>query len=287
MKAPRQKSVTAIEPALPLISLRMPKDNSFANLVEVIVPKRSREELILSTQNVRTFLGLLEEFRGADLLRRHGMQTRSKLLFCGPPGCGKTLTAEVFARELGLPLVVARLDAIISSFLGETATNIRKVFEIAADQPCVLFLDEFDALARTRADGSEHNELRRVVNSLLMLIDRFKGRGFLVAATNLEEALDSAIWRRFDEVIVFDLPTKREIRRLLALKFKNFPAPSSLFERVGELEGMSFADIERVCDNAIKRSILKRSKTMMDVDFSFAIREAQRRKEVRSKLQSR
>jgi SpoVK/Ycf46/Vps4 family AAA+-type ATPase len=106
----------------------------------------------------------MEEFRGADLLRRHGLEIRSKLLFCGPPGCGKTLTAEVFAHELGLPLVIARLDAIISSFLGETATNIRKVFESAAGQPCVLFLDEFDGLARARADGSEHNELRRVVN---------------------------------------------------------------------------------------------------------------------------
>ncbi len=215
MRSPRRKPITAIEPGLPLITLKLPKDNSFSSLVEVVIPKRSRDELILSTRNVRTFLGLMEEFRGADLLRRHGLEIRSKLLFCGPSGCGKTLTAEVFAHELGLPLVVARLDAIISSFLGETATNIRKVFESAASQPCVLFLDEFDA--RARADGSEHNELRRVVNSLLMLIDRFKRKGFLVAATNLEESLDAAIWRRFDEVVIFDLPSQREIKRLCEL----------------------------------------------------------------------
>lgn len=284
MRSPRRKSITAIEPGLPLISLKLPKDNSFSSLVEIVVPKRSRDELILSTRNVRTFLGLMEEFRGADLLRRHGLTIRSKLLFCGPPGCGKTLTAEVFARELGLPLVVARLDAIISSFLGETATNIRRVFESAADQPCVLFLDEFDALARARADGSEHNELRRVVNSLLMLIDRFKGKGFLIAATNLEESLDAAIWRRFDEVVIFDLPSPREIRRLCELKLKNFPVPFSIAEKVVELQGLSYADVERVCDNAVKRSILKRSKTLIEADFNFAIREAQRRKEVRARL---
>jgi SpoVK/Ycf46/Vps4 family AAA+-type ATPase len=284
MRSPRRKSITAIEPGLPLIPLKLARDNRFSHLVEVVEPKRTRAELILSTQNIRSFIGLMEEFRGADLLRRHGLRTRSKLLFCGPPGCGKTLTAEVFAHELGLPLVVARLDAIISSFLGETATNIRKVFESAADQACVLFLDEFDALARARADGSEHNELRRVVNSLLMLIDRFKGKGFLIAATNLEASLDSAIWRRFDEVIIFDLPSQREIRKLCSLKLKNFPTPFSVADKVSGLRGMSYADIERICDNAIKRSILRKSKELIETEFDFAIREEQRRQEIRARL---
>lgn len=280
----RRKPINAIEPGLPLIPLKLAKDSSFSHLVEVIVPKRSREQLILSPHNIRTFIGLIEEFRGADLLRRHGLRIRSKLLFCGPPGCGKTLTAEVFAHELGLPLVVARLDAIISSFLGETATNIRKVFETAAEQPCVLFLDEFDALARARTDGSEHNELRRVVNSLLMLIDRFQGKGFLVAATNLEESLDAAIWRRFDDVVIFDLPSRREIQRLCELKLQNFPAPFLIADKISALRGMSYADVERICSNAIKRSILKRSRVLIESEFMFAIREEQRRKDVRARL---
>jgi len=270
-----------------LIPLKLARDNRFSHLVEIVEPKRTRAELVLSPHNIRTFIGLMEEFRGADLLRRHGLRTRSKLLFCGPPGCGKTVTAEVFAHELGLPLVVARLDAIISSFLGETATNVRRVFESAADQACVLFLDEFDALARARADGSEHNELRRVVNSLLMLIDRFKGKGFLIAATNLEASLDSAIWRRFDEVVIFDLPSQREIRRLCSLKLKNFPAAFSVADKVSRLRGLSYADIERICDNAIKRSILRRSKELIEVEFDFAIREEQRRQEIRARLHSR
>lgn len=287
MRSPRRKPITAIEPGLPLIPLKLAKGVAFSNLVEVVVPQRTPDQLVLSPHNIRTFLGLMEEFRGADLLRRHGLTVRSKLLFCGPPGCGKTLTAEVFAHELGLPLIVARLDAIISSFLGETATNIRKVFETAADQPCVLFLDEFDALARARADGSEHNELRRVVNSLLMLIDRFKGKGFLVAATNLEESLDAAIWRRFDEVVFFELPTQREIRRLFEIKLKNFPTPFSIADKAARLRGMSFADVERICDNAIKRSILKRSKVLLESEFDSSIREELRRRELRARLHQR
>lgn len=284
MRSPRRKPITAIEPGLPLIPLKLARNDAFASLVEVVIPTKTREQLVLAPHNIRTFIGLIEEFRGADLLRRHGMSVRSKLLFCGPPGCGKTLTAEVFAHELGLPLIVARLDAIISSFLGETATNIRKVFEAASEQPCVLFLDEFDALARARADGSEHNELRRVVNSLLMLIDRFRGKSFLIAATNLEESLDHAIWRRFDEVVVFDLPSQREIRLLCEIKLKNFPTPFSVSEKAPRLKGMSFADVERICDNATKRSILKRSKVLLESEFDTAIREELRRKDLRARL---
>ncbi|WP_354101626.1 ATP-binding protein [Bradyrhizobium sp. RT5a] len=99
----------------------------------------------------------------------------------------------MFAGELGLPLFVVKIDRLISSYLGETATNVRKIFEFARKQPCVLFLDEFDALARSRDDTSEHNELRRVVNSVLIFIDRIKPKGFLVAATNLDQSLDLAV----------------------------------------------------------------------------------------------
>lgn len=112
-------------------------------------------------------LDLVKEFRRGDDIRRHGLQVRSKLLFCGPPGCGKTLCAEIFARELGLPLFVVKLDRLLSSYLGETVSDVRKIFDFACKQPCVLFFDEFDALARARDDSGEHNELRRVVNSLL------------------------------------------------------------------------------------------------------------------------
>jgi SpoVK/Ycf46/Vps4 family AAA+-type ATPase len=282
MRSPRRKSTRSETKSL--VPLTLAHDSRFTNLVEVVEPTRDRDQLILSHSNVRVFAGLLEEYQHADTLRRHGLPIRSKLLFCGPPGCGKSITAEVFAHELGLPLIVARLDAIVSSFLGETSSNIRSVFETANKQPCVLFLDEFDALARARTDHSEHNELRRVVNSLLMLIDRFRGKGFLVAATNLEESLDAAIWRRFDEVLLFDLPRDREISAFLKLKTNNFPAAFNLDKKLEKLRGLSYADIERICLNAIKRSILKRSSKILETEFNLALREEQLRQEVRNRL---
>ena len=160
----------------------------FGSLLEVVEPRRSFEELVLTEENHEILGRFIEEQRYAETLRRHALGVRSKLLFCGPPGCGKTITAEVLARTIALSLFVVRLDAVIASFLGETASNLRKVFEIANSQSCVLFLDEFDAVARARTDDSEHSELRRVVNSLLMLIDRFHGRGLLIAPSNLERA---------------------------------------------------------------------------------------------------
>jgi hypothetical protein len=283
-RAPRRKRSKPVDALRPLTPLNLPHDNRHSHLIEVVEPRRRRDELILSPWNIRTFVGLLNEFQHADTLRRHGLPIRSKLLFCGPSGCGKTITAEVFAGELGLPLLIARLDTVISSFLGETAANIRKVFEAANRQPVVLFLDEFDALARSRTDTSEHNELRRVVNSLLMLIDRYAGRGFLVAASNLEQSLDSAIWRRFDDVVLFDLPDDRQIRQMLKLKTRNFPLNFNIEKKAVKLKGLSYADIERICLNAIKRSILKGSKYLLESEFSIAIRDEQRRQDIRLRL---
>lgn len=280
VKSPRKTS-KFVAPGLPLLPLAMTREGNKSHLVEVIEPSRHRDEIVLSPSNIRAFAGLLEEFRHADRLRRHGLEIRSKLLFCGPPGCGKTVTAEAFAHELGLPLLVAKLDSIVSSFLGETATNLRKVFEAAANQPSVLFLDEFDALARTRSDSTEHNELRRVVNSLLLMIDRHKTRGFLIAATNLEESLDTAIWRRFDEVILFDAPRDREIRAFLKLKTKNFPPRFDIEAKASKLLGLSYADIERICTNSIKRSILRDSKSIIESEFNIALREEQRRQGIK------
>jgi len=260
------------------------RNSRIADLVERIEPRKTRHDVVLSAENVRVFLGLIEEFRRGDTLRRHALPVRSRLLFCGPPGCGKTLTAEIFAHELGLDLLVVRLDAVISSFLGETATNIRSIFEATERVPCVVFFDEFDALARARADGTEHNELRRVVNSLLMLIDRFKGRGFLIAATNLEESLDGALWRRFDDVVYFDQPSKTQIRKMLALKTKNFPAAFDLSDRADDLAGMSYADIERICIGAIKKAVLDRRRLMSEKDFAVALLEERRRKNVKRRV---
>jgi SpoVK/Ycf46/Vps4 family AAA+-type ATPase len=151
------------KPMLGLAPL-LPFPDGASDFVERVEPSHTQNDIALSLQNIHVFRELMKEFRRGDDIRQKGLPLRSKLLFCGPPGCGKTLGAEVFAYELGLPMFVVKLDRLISSYLGETASNVRKIFEFARKQPCVLFFDEFDALARSRDDTTEHNELRRVVN---------------------------------------------------------------------------------------------------------------------------
>jgi SpoVK/Ycf46/Vps4 family AAA+-type ATPase len=256
------------------------------DFVERVEPEHTKADIVLSKENVRIFAGLMQEFRRADVVRRHGLPVRSKLLFCGPPGCGKTLCTEVFAGELGMPLFVVKLDRLISSYLGETASNVRKIFEFARKQPCVLFLDEFDALARSRDDASEHNELRRVVNSLLIFIDRIRPKGFLVAATNLESALDPAVWRRFDEVIWFEKPDREMAERFLTLKFKNVETAFDPITYAADLVGYSYAEIERICLQAIKTAIIERRKDVTEQDFRHAIADEVRRRSGAARLQS-
>lgn len=256
----------------------IPFPDAASDFVERIEPQHTRNDVVLSAENVRIFLDLIREYRRADDVHRHGLSVRSKLLFCGPPGCGKTLSAEVFARETGLALFAVKLDRLISSYLGETASNVRKIFEFARTQPCVLLLDEFDALARARDDAGDHHELRRVVNSLLLFIDRIRPKGFLIAATNLDHALDPAVWRRFDEVIWFDRPDRAAVGRYLKLKFRNARLTFDPLAHLGTLEGFSFAELERVCVGALKSSVIDRRKEVRERDFTRAISDENRRR---------
>lgn len=262
----------------------IPFPEAAGDFIELVEPTHSKQDIVLSAENVRVFLGLMREFRRAEEVRRRGLPVRSKLLFCGPPGCGKTLCAEIFAGELGLPLYIVKLDRLISSYLGETATNVRKIFEFARKQPCVLFFDEFDALAHARDDGGEHNELRRVVNSLLIFIDRITPKGFLVAATNLDQSLDAAVWRRFDEVIWFDRPDRRMIERFLRMKFKNVVVAFDPINHAAELDGYSYAEIGRVSVQAIKAAIIGKRKEVRESDFRAALADERRRKHGSARL---
>jgi SpoVK/Ycf46/Vps4 family AAA+-type ATPase len=262
----------------------LPFPEAAADFVERVEPGHTRNDIVLGAANVRVLLGLIKEYRRTDEIRRHGLKVRSKLLFCGPPGCGKTLCAEIFAGELGLPLFVVKLDRLISSYLGETAANVRKIFEFARRQTCVLFFDEFDALARSRGDNGEHNELRRVVNSLLLFIDHIQPKGFLIAATNLDQSLDPAVWRRFDEVVWFDKPNQTMIARFLRLKFKNISTTFDPAEHTAALEGYSYAEIERVCVQAIKSMIIERRKQVQAQDFDQALKDEARRRAGNARL---
>jgi len=267
------------------LSRLVPFPDEARDFIQRIEPERGPQDILLSHENTALFVGLIREFRQADRLKHHGLQARSKLLFCGPPGTGKTLCAEVFAHELGLPFFHVRLDSLISSYLGETASNIRKTFEFARRQPCVLFFDEFDALARSREEAGEHNELRRVVNSLLIFIEQIDPGGFLIAATNLDSHLDAAIWRRFDEVIWFEAPDLPMIRKYLGHVFRNTRIAFNPVGFAEEFRGYSFADLESICVHAMKLAILNGNKPVSEKNFKSAIRDGKRRRMRNQKME--
>ena len=270
-------------PAQPGLTTLASQIDSVAYLLEEIEVTRGLSDIVLKPDTRLLLEDIIEERRRSEELRRHRLPLCTRLLFAGPPGCGKTMCAEVVARELSLPLYSARIDVIISSFLGETASNLRRLFEYAARRPCILFLDEFDALARSRADAAEHNELRRVVSSLLLMIERFKGSGLVIAATNLSQYLDEALWRRFDDIISFEAPGEREIAQLLNRRFANFPANFDLTASIGKLAGLSYAEIERVCVDGIKKAVLRKHKSVSETEFAAALRQEARRKGLTSR----
>lgn len=245
-------------PPVGLPSESLPRDKERqALLVDVRQPSRTLSDIILRDNTRNQLLRVLDEYRKSELLKVHGMRPKTKLLFCGPPGCGKSLCAEVIAAELRLPLLYTRFDAIISSYLGETSSNLRKIFDYARSGTWVILFDEFDAIGKSRSDPGEHGELKRVVNSFLQLLDGFEGNSLIVAATNHEGLLDHALWRRFDEIFGFDLPSALQIRLLLSMKLKNFPTKGLDLNRAARLlRGLSHAEIEWVCFDAVKSAIL-------------------------------
>jgi SpoVK/Ycf46/Vps4 family AAA+-type ATPase len=229
------------------------------SLLDIRQAQRPLEEMVLSESSNTAIGELLEEHRRADVLRSFGMKPSGKVIFHGPPGCGKTLAAEVIAFELDLPLAIVRLDALVSSFLGETAANLRKVFDFIAEYPMVALFDEFDAIGKERADSGEHGELRRVVNAVLQMMDAYQGKSLILAATNHEQILDSAIWRRFDETIDFPLPNTEQIQQILSLKLRGIRRQFELDEKplLDLFSERSGADIERIVRRAVKRMILR------------------------------
>jgi ATP-dependent 26S proteasome regulatory subunit len=244
---------------LPGQSQDVPKDKERdVPLVEVFEPARHLRELVLDNTTRETLERIVHENRKADLLKTYGARPANRILFCGPPGCGKTVSAEAIAAELYLPLSLVRFDAVVSSYLGETAANLRKVFDFARSRPMVVLFDEFDAIGKDRASLEEHGEIKRVVNSFLQILDGFRSDTVAIAATNHQGLLDPALWRRFDEIVFFDLPNPRAIEHLLRQNLRQIgmhPAVD-LCILAEELVGMSHADVERIARDATKEMLL-------------------------------
>lgn len=231
---------------------------SRTTLADVIYPDENNIEVILSRSNADKLESFILSYMNADKLNNLGIGVSNTLLLYGPPGCGKTKCAYLIAKKLGLPLVIARLDSLISSYLGTTAKNIRNLFEFAQKIPCVLFLDEFDAIAKARDDNNELGELKRVVNSLLQNVDSMSKDSLLLAATNHQQLLDTAVWRRFDYKLEIELPDIDAITKMIDLftnGVENFSDKDKL-ELSTLFLGLSGADVEEIITKSLRNAII-------------------------------
>lgn len=220
---PSRRSTLAVETPLDLDS-RMP-------LMRIEDPARPDRRLVLSAETRELLEQLIAERVTPDLLIEAGLAPSRTALLVGPPGVGKTTAARFIAEGLELPLLILDLSSVISSFLGKTGSNIRRVFDYARSRPSVLLLDEFDAVAKSRGDASEVGELKRLVTVLLQEMDDWPENSLLIAATNHEGSLDPAVWRRFDVIVEFALPTQQEIAEFLLTE----PLAIGISEQMKEL----------------------------------------------------
>jgi SpoVK/Ycf46/Vps4 family AAA+-type ATPase len=201
---------------------------------------------------------LIEEQQRADLLRSYNLEPRSRVLLTGPPGNGKTSMAEAIATALSVPFLVVRYEKVVNSYLGETAKRIQEAFQYARLRQCVLFFDEFDALAKEREDRQESGEIKRVLNSLLLEVDRLPSYVILVAATNHPDLLDRAVWRRFQIRINLPLPDREHIQRWFALLASRFPQFNirKTNRSIRDLEGASYSELQDLAQDVLRRCVL-------------------------------
>jgi len=223
-----------------------------------VTPRRRLEELMLLDSSRRRVNEMIEEQLRADVLRSHGLEPRHRALLVGPPGTGKTTLAEAIAESIAVPMFVVRYEAMIGSYLGETATRLKRVFDYARTTPCVLFFDEFDAIGKERGDTHETGEIKRVVTSLLMQIDELPSYTVVVAATNHPELLDRASWRRFQVRLNLPMPTEKDLAEFVARFLGSFgEAPGYPSAALAKALGtISYAEAEEFCLDVRRRQVL-------------------------------
>jgi SpoVK/Ycf46/Vps4 family AAA+-type ATPase len=223
-----------------------------------IIPRRSLADLVLSAGVQSVVRELVEEHHRQELLRSYSLHPRNRVLLTGPPGNGKTSLAEALARSLSVPLIVARYEGLIASYLGETAGRLRLLFDHVRSRACVLFFDEFDTLAKERGDVHETGEIKRVVSSLLLQIDNLPSHVVVVTATNHPELLDRAVWRRFQVRLELTAPTLGLIQEFLGRFFRNMEQPLRISSQAlaRKLKGSSYSELEDFTSDVARRYVL-------------------------------
>lgn len=238
-----------------LVSISRPR-GELANLLEISNPSNRLSDMVVGPVLANQLQRVIREQRFAGRIADHGLTPRRKLLLVGPPGTGKTMSASVLAGELGLQLLQVRLDGLITRFMGETAAKLRQIFDATHRTRGVYFFDEFDAIGAGRGRTNDVGEIRRVLNSFLLMIEQDSSHSLVVAATNYPDILDRALFRRFDDVLYYELPDATQAATLLRMRLLS----NSTRVRWGmlgeEAIGLSYADITRVANDVLKDSLI-------------------------------
>ena len=235
-----------------------------------------RRQMVLQPSVEDKILRIEKEYAARERLAHHGLKPRRKILFYGSSGCGKSMGAERIAWDLGLPFHKVRFDSLMSSYLGESAANLQKLFDSIKDYPCVLLLDEFDLIGKQRELASNDvGEMHRIVNILLGLLEEYDGEGILIATTNLEGSLDKALFRRFDDFIELPKPSNKEVKELLVMTFSalNLSKKIDLNFYTKRLVGFSSALIVKIAQDAAKKSIINSTGLILPVHLDQALEE--------------
>ena len=228
------------------------------DLIFEVVPKIQFDDLIIENQSLKICKDLIEEQHRADLLRSYGLEPRSRILLTGSPGNGKTSLAEAIATHLMYPFFVIRYENLIGSYLGETASRLNNVFDYVKTRNCVLFFDEFDTIGKERGDTKETGEIKRVVSSLLLQMDKLPSYVVVITASNHPELLDRAVWRRFQLRLNLEKPDKLQIEHFIEM----FTKKTGIYFKyntknlIEELSGYSYSEIETFCIDVLRKAIL-------------------------------
>jgi SpoVK/Ycf46/Vps4 family AAA+-type ATPase len=264
----KQTRADLISKTIPLVQ----PQGELARLLSASYPTTRLSEMILSDEIASHFDRIINELRHIEQIAAHGLLPRRKFLLIGPPGTGKTMTAFALAGELHLPLFVIRLESIITKFMGETSAKLRIVFDALQKHRGIYLFDEFDSIGAMRTAINDVGEIRRVLNSFLQFIDHDSSDSMILAATNHPQILDYALFRRFDDVIEYALPDKAQIQKLIENKLAGFAGADIDYKELAVTsDGLSFAEIARACEDAIKETIITEKQSISAKTIGFML----------------
>jgi SpoVK/Ycf46/Vps4 family AAA+-type ATPase len=237
------------------------------------VPAVNLADMIASSDIKEKIGRIISEFVQRDKLRKFDLENRRKILLSGPPGTGKTLTASIISHELNLPLYTILMDKMVTKYMGETSAKLRQIFDLIEQKKGIYLFDEFDAIGGERSRDNDVGEMRRVLNSFLQFIERDNSDSLIIAITNNKALLDQALFRRFDDVILYHLPDRKEKLALLKNRLSRFGNKVNFAQLLPNINGLSHAEISLACLDAIKETILNEKQQMNNQIILKAIKD--------------